>query len=154
MLVCFYLAACSCSVLHDVSEDCELGGAQTTLRLAGMESEGLSIIESCVTYHSGAFPTETRTVVASGSRDAVMVALESGGVDPIEATSSFDDALQGPESFDVAVTPRGEEWQQGERLAHRSALSGHDLRYRYFAWGKQAHGDQYLLMLRLGTEIS
>lgn len=154
MLVCFYLAACSCSILHDASEDCELDGGQTTFQMAGMESEGLTIIESCVTSHTGVLPTETRTVVASGSRDAVMAALETGGIDPIEASSLFDDALRGPESFDVVVTPRGEEWQQGERLAHRDVLDGHDLRYRYAAWGKQTDGDQYLLVLRLGNEFS
>ena len=154
MLVCFLLAACSCSVFHDASEDCELDGGQATLQMAGMDSEGLTIIESCVTSHTGVQPAETRTVVASGSRDAVMAALETGGVDPMEASSSFDDGLTGPESFEVVITPRGEEWQQGDRLAYRDVLDGQDLRYRYFAWGEQTDGDQYLLMLRLGTEIS
>lgn len=36
----------------------------------------------------------------------------------------------------------------------RHVLDGQDLRYRYVAWGEQTDGDQYLLMLRLGTEIS
>lgn len=153
MLVCFCLAASSCSIFHEASEDCELDGGQATFQMAGMDSEGLTIVDSCVTSHTGVLPSETRTVVASGSRDAVTVALETGGVDPIEASSSFDDALLGPESFDVAITPRGEEWQQGDRLAYRDVLDGHDLRYRYVAWGERVDGDQYLLMVRLSTEI-
>lgn len=155
LLVCLcFLVLASCSALDDASEDCGLAGGQTTLQIAGMESADLTIVESCITSNTGILPAETRIVVASGSRDAVMAALEAGDVDPLEASPSFDDALRGPESFDVAVAPRGEEWRLGERLAYRDVLDGHDLRYRYVAWGKQLDGDQYVLMLRLGTEVA
>ncbi len=155
LLVCVcFLAASSCSMIAAHSEDCDPDDGQTTLQLAGMESEGLTVIESCVRSSTGIRPNENRTVVASGSREAVEAALETGGVDLLEATPSNAGSLRGPESFEVQGTSLGEEWQEGEMLVVRDVVDGQGgPPYRYVAWGKQTDGDQYLLHLRLGTEI-
>ena len=83
-----------------------------------------------------------------------MAALESGGVDPVEASSSPEQALTGLDSFDVAATPKGENWDEGEQLSYRDVVAGQGgPPYRYVAWGQQIDGTQYLLTVRLGTEI-
>ncbi len=147
------MGASSCSVVGDSTERCEQEDGPKTLQMAGMHTGDLIVVESCVSTSAGVDRGESRAVVASGSRDVVMAALESGGVDLTRAKTSPNEALGGLASFnEVLVTPPGRAWQRGERMTYRDTLGAQDLRYRYVAWGEQAGGEgRYLIMVQLGT---
>lgn len=149
---CWCILAAACSFIGDESRSCDTGEGGETLEAAGVGTEGLAVVEGCTEAHEGLREGEQRTAVAKGDEAAVDDALEFGGVDLADASSSPVEARSAPDSFDVATTPSDQQWQEGERLSHRDRLESGGREWdRYVAWGRERGGEGYLVVVVLET---
>lgn len=109
-------------------------------------------MEGCTEIYEGLREGEQRTSVAKGDESAVNDALESGGVDLAQASSSPFEARTAPTSFDVPTTPSDQQWQEGERLSHRDKVEYRGREWdRYVAWGREQGGEDYMVVVVLET---
>jgi len=126
-------------------------GASHTLELAGFEQPNIDIVSGCTHKTTrGMRGGQTRYAVARVDADELASALQSAGVSPRRASAADDDALTGPPSFEVKLTPLGGTWSTGDRLSFRDTRVAAGLEWeRYVAWGEETGGNSYLIMAHL-----
>jgi hypothetical protein len=150
------------------STTCGQDEGQAILRAGGFDDGGVTVVDGCTHTVTGLRAGSIRTAIARVEPDRISSVLVGADVQVDAASSSRFDAeapnLGGtyeeaghPLSFDVETTPDGRPWRTGERLSVRDEVDetgqsvGHDdgIWRRYAAWGLEATGDDYLLMVRL-----
>lgn len=150
--VLFGASVISCSLLGDESSTCDVSEGQETFEAAGVDTDDLTIVEGCTEVFEGLREGELRTAVATGDQAAVESALRKGSIDLSSVSSSPFEAIEVPPSFDVLVTPPGQEWSEGERLIHRDQVDYRGRAWdRYVEWGRQRDGERYMVAVVLET---
>lgn len=147
-----FLASVACSPVGDESRSCSTSKGEQTLEAAGLGTDGLNIVEGCTEHYRGLREGELRVTVAQGDESAITNALGLGAIDLSQASSSSFEARTAPAAFDVAITPSGEQWQEGERRSYRHQIEYQGREWdRYVALGRQQGGDEYMVAVILET---
>lgn len=152
------LVACSCGVAADMvggksRTDCGKTGATNTLILARLESPYVSLVSGCTRMMDGGMRAgQTRFAVARVAAEDLDLLLSEAGVEATSVSSLDDDAIEGPQSFDVEIAPLEGPWAPGDRLSYRDEISADGFVWnRYMAWGDEVDGPDYLVMVQLET---
>jgi hypothetical protein len=145
------------------STTCGQDEGQAILRSGGFDDGGVTVVDGCTHTVTGLRAGSVRTAIARVEPDRITSVLEEGDVQVDDASSSRFDA-EAPSlggayelSFDVEITPDRQPWRTGQRLSVRDDVdeTGQSVApddgtwRRYVAWGREAPGDDYLLMVRL-----